>query len=420
MSCVNSSCVQEVFLILNSNNLRWMDKNIGRLICFLLTVFRKVFCVFTRDKTSKHKPSKILFIKFIEQGSIVLAYPAIKKAIELVGKDYVYFLLLKQNRPILDILNILPEENIIEVEFSNFLKTIVSLIKALFCVRRKKIDAIIDLELFMRTSAIFAYLSGARTKVGLHNFTVEGLYRGDLFTHKLIYNPYMHTKLLFVSLIEALKHKPAKGNNPMIFEIPSISDGLPLFSPAQEQKQTLKEKIEQIKQSTLDRPVVIFNPNTSELLPIRRWPVESFIELGNKIMARYPQATIIITGNTEEKEKAEQFALELKGAVCLAGKTSIRELLTLYALADVLVTNDSGPAHFATLTTVKSVIFFGPETPILYTPKGERTNVIGNNLICSPCINVYNQRNSPCKEGTCLKNISPGDVFENIRGILGY
>ena len=44
----------------------------------------------------------------------------------------------------------------------------------------------------------------------------------------------------------------------------------------------------------------------------------------------------------------------------------MRELLTLYTLADVLVTNDSGPAHFASLTPVHTVVLFGPETPLLF------------------------------------------------------
>ena len=59
-------------------------------------------------------------------------------------------------------------------------------------------------------------------------------------------------------------------------------------------------------------------------------------------------------------------AIGAERAVSFAGQTTLRELLTLYTIADVLVTNDSGPAHFASLTPVHTVVLFGPETPRLF------------------------------------------------------
>ena len=62
--------------------------------------------------------------------------------------------------------------------------------------------------------------------------------------------------------------------------------------------------------------------------------------------------------------------------VSLAGQTALRQLLTLDHLADVLVTNDSGPAHFATLTPVDVVVLFGPETPQLFAAPSPRTHAL--------------------------------------------
>ena len=60
------------------------------------------------------------------------------------------------------------------------------------------------------------------------------------------------------------------------------------------------------------------------------------------------------------------------GSGRLAGKTTLRQLLVLYTLAEVLVTNDSGPAHFATLTRIRVVMLFGPETPELFAARTSR------------------------------------------------
>ena len=38
----------------------------------------------------------------------------------------------------------------------------------------------------------------------------------------------------------------------------------------------------------------------------------------------------------------------------------------LYTLSELLITNDSGPAHFASMTPITVITLFGPETPLLF------------------------------------------------------
>jgi hypothetical protein len=58
---------------------------------------------------------RILFVKFAEQGSTVLAYPAILRAIEMVGRENVYFVVFEDNRFILDAMEIIPDGNVITI-----------------------------------------------------------------------------------------------------------------------------------------------------------------------------------------------------------------------------------------------------------------------------------------------------------------
>src|SRR5581483_5047626 len=96
--------------------------------------------------------------------------------------------------------------------------------------------------------------------------------------------------------------------------------------------------------------------------------------------------------------------------VSLAGRTSLRQLLVLCALADVLVSNDSGPAHFATLTDVDVVVLFGPETPVLFASPSPRTHVLWAGLACSPCVNAFNDRVSPCTNNLCMQALTVEQV----------
>ena len=52
----------------------------------------------------------------------------------------------------------------------------------------------------------------------------------------------------------------------------------------------------------------------------------------------------------------------------LAGKTTLRQLLVLFTLADVLVTNDSGPAHIAAAFGVPTAVIFGPSDSEVWAP----------------------------------------------------
>ena len=164
---------------MNVETIRWIDRAIGRPLCFLLTLHKKFFQFFKKNLFADKLPKKILFIKLIEQGSTVLAYPALKKAAQLVGKENLYFMVLRENRPIVDILDVVDPCHILEIGQKNILTLIRSVLNVMITVRKEKIDSVIDMEFLSRSSAILSYLTGAGQRVGLHLFSCEGPYRGD-------------------------------------------------------------------------------------------------------------------------------------------------------------------------------------------------------------------------------------------------
>jgi ADP-heptose:LPS heptosyltransferase len=57
------------------------------------------------------------------------------------------------------------------------------------------------------------------------------------------------------------------------------------------------------------------------------------------------------------------------------------------------------------------VVLFGPETPVLFAPLGN-ARIISARLPCSPCVSVYNQRRSACRDNQCMQRINVADVLE--------
>ena len=74
--------------------LQFIDRWIGMVVCGVLSLARLLLGG-RHAESLVRKPTKILFVKFAEQGSTVLAYHAIRRAIEMVGSANVYFLVFQ-------------------------------------------------------------------------------------------------------------------------------------------------------------------------------------------------------------------------------------------------------------------------------------------------------------------------------------
>jgi ADP-heptose:LPS heptosyltransferase len=167
--------------------------------------------------------------------------------------------------------------------------------------------------------------------------------------------------------------------------------------------------------------IIVINPNASQLIPIRRWPLESYADLVEALLSD-PENACVLTG-TKAEQADTRFIVERNHSdriVDLAGQTSVRDLLDLYNVADLLVTNDSGPAQLAALTDVNIMVFFGPETPALYRPLAapDRCHVLYSHYGCSPCVSAFNQRKTECTNNLCLKTISVASVHALAAQIL--
>src|SRR5881396_1029717 len=101
----------------------------------------------------------------------------------------------------------------------------------------------------------------------------------------------------------------------------------------------------------------------------------------------------------------------------LAGKTTLHQVLVLYTRSEILVTNDSGPAHFASMTPIRVVTLFGPETPALFSARSPNATALWAGIACSPCVNAYNNRQSVCRNNLCMQAITVDDVFSEVTRI---
>src|SRR6476660_5140663 len=391
------------------------DRWVGGPLCAILTLLRKI-CE-SAGRPGPRQFRRILFVKFAEQGSTVLAYPAILRAIEMVGRENVYFVVFEDNRFILDAMNVIPEENVVTIATHSPLGLARSALRAVHRFRKIRIDAVIDMEFLTRFSAMLTFVTGAKSRVGFHTFFGDGPYRGDLMTHRLLYNPHLHTSQMFEAMVEALTRDPSA--LPTFDFRPSANQPLARFRPSLSEVAEINALLQRENPRIGSAPLILVNPNASDLLPLRRWPPLRYVELARRLLARYPELFIGFTGAPAEAGPNNQLANEVgsDGVIRLAGKTTLRQVLALYTRSEILVTNDSGPAHFASMTPIRVVALFGPETPALFAARSPNSTALWAGITCSPCVNAYNNRQSVCRNNLCMQAITVDDVFKEVTGI---
>ena len=398
------------------DTMRSIDHLAGVPLCFLVTLFTKLLSIFSMKKSTDVK--NVLLIELSEMGSAILVDPAMRK-LKAKGAS-LYFVIFKKNAPSLHLLGTVEKENIFTIREDSLTTLIIDTLSFFIWTRKNNIDTIIDLELFSRFTALLTGLSGATRRIGYHAFHNEGLYRGDLLTHKVSYNSHIHISKNFIALVNAAYAEKIE----VPFSKTIISDDEVVLAKADissEQKDMMYEKMKALypTYNKESQRIVLINPNASELLIQRRWMPEKYIELMQNILKDFDDVLVLITGAPNEKEEAEGLKENVNHERCInfAGQVKLSELPALYTISHMMLTNDSGPGHFSAITDLKTYVIFGPETPKLYGSLGNSTAIYAG-LACSPCVSASNHRKTPCTDNVCLQVINVEQVYNTIRPSL--
>ena len=400
---------------MNVDTMRRIDHLAGVPLCAAATLLLRLIGLF-RPRAPR-PVRRILFVELSEMGTTILAEPAMRKARTQLSAE-LFFVIFARNVGSLQLLGAFPPDNIFTISDRSIFALARDALYFLRWTQRKGIDTVVDFELFSRFTALLCGLSGADRRVGFYRFHNEGLYRGEMLSHRVAYNPHIHIAKNLIALVDALLaaapqvpySKTRIGDDEIKVEIPP---------PAETARQAVLERIRALVPfDPASQRLVLINPNASELLPHRRWMPERFAELIARILAAHADVVVLITGAPEERERAEELAAaHAPRSVSFAGRSSLAELPALYAQAALMVSNDSGPAHFSAATGLPTIVLFGPETPKLYQPLGN-SRAIYAGLACSPCVTAHNHRRTACTDNVCMQAIGVDEVYAAVAEVL--
>ena len=402
------------------DTMRFLDKWTGIPLAFLFSIFLWVYEKIFFIKQIKPDIRRTLFIELSEMGSAILVDPAMRNLRDQ-GQATLYFAIFTTNYKSLKILNTVPEDQIFRMQSDNLFDLGVDVIRFMIWCRTKKITAVIDLELFSRFTALLSGLSGAGTRIGFSTFHDEGMYRGNILNFPVRYNPHVHISVNFMSLVNK-----ALGFFETPYSTKSVSgDEIRLVKAEIDPRDQsiVRARLKELYPPFDQEKIILLNANASELLPQRRWLPDNFISVGKKLVNAYPNILLVATGAPGERDYVEKVVQGIGHDRCVnsAGIFKFEELIPLYSLSTALLTNDSGPAHFASVTSLKIFVIFGPETPALYGPLGNAESIYLS-LPCSPCVSAANHRKTTCLPRPCITGISTAMVeirmIDYLNGVL--
>ncbi len=165
--------------------------------------------------------------------------------------------------------------------------------------------------------------------------------------------------------------------------------------------------------SELKRPVLGINPGAT-YGSSKRWLPERFSEVAGWFI-RETRGSIVIFGGENEVPIAEEIYKNIPmNKLMLAGKTSLRELMSLISECDVFVTNDSGPMHIAYAVGTPVTAIFGSTSAELTGPVGPGHVVVRSDTDCAPCF----ERSCDKDYIKCMFAVTSEDVYNNVKELL--
>jgi heptosyltransferase III len=375
---------------MKTDTMRIIDRLVGTPLCKLLSGLAPVL-------GRAPKGEVVVLCKFFGLGSICLSYPLISE-LKRHGKEIV-FLTFSANRPMVKALGV---ERCISIDPSSGFRFARDVLKAIAALRNCRPSVFLNLEFFSRFAAILSVLSGAGCRAGFHMLHLPV---GDMYTHRTNLNVYRNVAENYLNVGEVSGIIKSPG---------SLEKSIDQF-PYKPERPVIPD---------ITGPYMVLNAESSETIQeLRSWPAASWGQLISRLRTRFSDFQLVLIGTEQGRGIYENILKSVAGdakVIDCIGKTSFDEFAGLLAHAEIVISVDSGPFHLSAFLKRKTIGLFGPETPVLYGYALPWVSAIYRNLMCSPCLAIYDAKKSvlDCQDNQCLKQISVDQVYDEIERLL--
>lgn len=263
-----------------------------------------------------------------------------------------------------------------------------------------------DLALLFQ-NAFEAALIASAARVPLRmGYATEG--RARLLTHPLplpSWRGRRHEVFYYLNLVAELER--------LLYGATDIEEREPQFAlNISETRKAQAREFLSSKGVKMDRPIVALCPGSTNSRA-KRWPAERYAQLADRFISE-AGANVLLIGSPDEIEVSREVAQQMRGRpFMLTGQTDLAQAVATLSLADVLITNDTGPSHIAAALNRPTLVIFGPTDPRTTRPFSSIAEIIRRPPECAPCM----LRDCPI-DHRCMTAISPDEVFARASAMM--
>lgn len=195
-----------------------------------------------------------------------------------------------------------------------------------------------------------------------------------------------------------------------------VPNGAPLPNPILPPRLTVDPVVQRAALLKLDivltdKPILALGAG-AEFGSSKRWPPAYYAEIAKQMQQLGWQVWLF--GSPKDRAITDAVnALTGDQCVNLAGRTELTETIALLALANKVLTNDSGLMHMAAALAKPLVAVYGSTSPAFTPPLSDQATVLQLHLPCQPCF----QRECPLKHHRCMKGLLPAQVFTALEAL---
>ncbi len=178
----------------------------------------------------------------------------------------------------------------------------------------------------------------------------------------------------------------------------------------------VEDMLKQLNITPKDR-IVVVNPSSSCIS--RRWPLEKFAQVIDRLTVKFDSLKVLITSDSIHRPIAEELLTLTRSGhpIDVSGRFNLSQLASLFKRSSLVISNDSGPVHLSVAVGTPVISIFGRNQPGLgprrWRPLGLSDIFLHKKTDCNPCLA------HACKEGfKCLDLITADEVFDHAVSIL--
>ena len=334
---------------------------------------------------SRSKQKRMIVVRLSALGDVAMTIPPLYS----LAKAYPHLRITMVTRPFFSRLFINCPENIdlLPVDFRSEYKGASGMWRLMRRLSALRPDYLADLHNVMRTWQIDAWMKLRGVKVAMVNKNRRA--RRRLFTHKESQPNYIDR---YADVFARL--------------------GYPI-----------KLTFRSLYQDTPAQPPIIPDSPAVGVAPFARYYNKTYPpEMTRRvveILCSRGISVYLFGGRGEEENELSEWAAEIKGACCVAGKFPIDQEIALMSRMDVMVSMDSANQHLASLAGTRVVSIWGSTTPacgfMAYGQPQSSAIVIGAD--CQPC-SVAGKPTCPLGHLDCLCRISPEQIAGHVMNLI--